>query len=126
MTGLATTAAIVLALGATGWSEGYATYYRPKLFQAVAANHGMWATACMVADDRAPLGTFVWVQGLRTGARRHCRVTDVSEAVDLRRHLDDGLSELDYDSAVTICGRRWLQNGWRNCPVRIWRWRDVR
>jgi hypothetical protein len=123
--GLVAQAALILALG-HGASEGYATHYRSGLFETVARNRGMSVVPCMVADDVADMGAWIWVRGVRTGALRRCRVTDVSAGSarvpgsDKWRHLRDGLIELDHDSAVEICGP-WFRERWRNCPVIVWR-----
>jgi hypothetical protein len=125
LTGLVTQAALILALG-QGGTDGYATHYSPGLFERVARNRGMPVAACLVADDVAQLGAWLWVRGVRTGALRHCQVTDLSHGSatvpgsDKWRHLRDGLIELDHDSAVEVCGE-WFSGPWRHCPVTIWR-----
>ena len=126
MTGLAASAALVWAMGCSGWADGYATHYRAGLFEEVAHNRDMPIASCMVADDVAELGAFITIRGVRTGAIRRCQVTDMSAGrattpgSDKWRHLHDGLVELDYDSALAICGK-WFRERWRNCPIRIWR-----
>jgi hypothetical protein len=116
MTGLISGAALILALGQTGWERGYATHYRQGLFEQVADNRGMPRARCMVADDRTPLGAFVAIRGARTGVLLRCQTTDVSAPKDKARHLRDGLVELDYHSGRAICGK-WFAERWRNCPV---------
>ena len=121
MTGLIAGAALVLALGCTGWETGYATRYDAGLMHHVADTRNLPVADCMVSDDLAPLGAFVWVRGSNTGALLSCQVTDVSESIDRGRHVRAGLVELDWASARTICGEAQFAGPWRNCPVWIWR-----
>lgn len=119
MTGLVAQAALLLALGQG--DAGYATRYSPGLMHRVASNRAMPVADCMVSDDLARLGTFVWVRGHNTGALLSCQVTDVSQARDRERHVKAGLVELDWASARRVCGEAAFHGPWRWCPVTVWR-----
>ena len=87
MTGLVAQAALAWALGTTGWEAGYAARYNELLMHIAAANHGLPMADCMVSDDVARLGSFVWVRGVRTGRLLYCQVSDLSKPADRARHL---------------------------------------
>lgn len=117
MTGLAATAALVLALGHTGWEEGYATRYNPGVMRAAATAHGLPVADCMVSLDLAGLGAFVWVRSASTGRLLRCQVSDYSKAEDRKRHIAAGLIELDAASSRLVCLD--YEGPWRQCPVWI-------
>ena len=84
----------------------------------VAKTRGIPLHGCGIAIDGPPLASFVDIVGIRTGVLRRCKVVDVSETVDLARHLRSGLVELDHHTAIAVCGR-WWRGPWRDCPVRV-------
>jgi hypothetical protein len=115
--GLIAQLALVLSLGATGWTEGRATLYAPGKMERVAALRSMSVVPCMVAHPSRPIGTWLWVIGRQTGVMLKCRVTDTSQPWDRARHMRTGLIELDYASAKAICPKGWTGNS-RECEVR--------
>jgi hypothetical protein len=119
LTGLVAVAALVLALGATGWEEGYATRYDPGVMRAAATAHGLPVADCMVSLDLAELGAFVWVRSVATGRLLHCQVSDESKARDRKRHVAASLIELDAASSRLICLD--YDGPWRHCPVWVLR-----
>ncbi len=124
MTGLAAQAALVWALGTTGWEVGYATRYNPGRMHAVAAYRDLPVADCMVSYDRAPLGAFVWVRSENTGRLLFCQITDVSKGAatvsgsDKWRHVRANLIEADWASARELCGDA-FDGPWRECKVQI-------
>ena len=123
MTGLVTSAALVLALG-TGWEPGHGTRYAEHVMHEVAERRGLPVADCMIAYDRAPLGTFVWVRG-QTGRLLWCQVTDESKGradtpgSDKWRHIRANLVEFDWASARAMCVD--FAGPWRDCPVWVLR-----
>lgn len=99
----------------------FATRYRKGLMQEVAKTRGIEMTWCGMAIDNQPPGSFVMVQGVRTGVRRLCRVVDWSKPRDKARHVRDRLIELDHENQALICGRDVAMSGWKSCPVLIYR-----
>jgi len=131
LTGLAIKAALVLALGAQPhtytaqtatpiqWYDGIAAHYAPGVMERVSRNRGLLIVGCMIASPRHKIGQWVIVEGRNTGKRLRCRVTDTSAPVDKARHLRTGLFELDFRSAIALCGSSKLPN--RQCPIRVTR-----
>lgn len=132
MTGLAATAALIWALGAQPhpytaqtargsdqWYEGIAAHYAPGVMERVSRNRGMAIVPCMIASPRHEIGTWVIVEGINTGKRLRCRVTDTSAPQDRARHLRTGLFELGWANTMDLCGSTKLRN--RDCPVRVTR-----
>ena len=71
----------------------------------VSANRDLPQVACMVSSPTLPLGSWVWVYGVRTDTLLRCRVTDVSQPRDKARHLRMGrLVELAYEVTAQLCG----------------------
>jgi hypothetical protein len=105
--------ALILTIGPI---RGYATHYDLGLFEQVRRNRGLPRADCYTSSDWHELGSFVEIEGLRTGVRRVCQVTDVSASPDRARHMRVGLVELDYQSARALCGRA-FRSRWRECPV---------
>jgi len=105
--------ALVLAVGPI---RGYATHYDLGLFEVVRLNRGLPVAACYTSSDWHELGSFVEIEGLRTGVRRVCQVSDVSKPQDRTRHMRVGLFELDYNSAKAVCKQYFLSR-WKDCPV---------
>lgn len=97
--------------------DGYAAHYSPGVFEQVRINRGLPKADCLISSDWHPLGTWVRVEGRRTGAVRVCEVADVSAPADRARHLRAHLFELDFRSAAHICGSTRLAN--RECPIRV-------
>lgn len=119
LTGLVTQAVVVLALGHTGWEAGHATRYSEGLMHTAARNHRLAMADCMVSDDVAPLGAFIWIRSRGTGALLHCQVSDLSAPQDRKRHMLAGLVELDYSSSQRMCVD--FDGPWRACKVDILR-----
>jgi hypothetical protein len=117
--GLVTKLAVVwgMGMGSMGWSGHIAAHYAPGVFVRVEMVRGLPHAACNFASPTHPIGAWRSVEGVRTGVRLRCRVSDTSQPEHRRRHLDLRLIELDYDSARAICGSTRLAN--RDCPVRV-------
>lgn len=107
-----------IVLSPPGPIEGYATHYALGLFEKVRLNRGLPAADCHIASDWHPLGSFVAIEGQRTGVRRIAQVSDVSAPKDRARHMRDGLVELSYRCAQDVCGVAFA-GPWRWCPVRV-------
>lgn len=118
--GLVLRVAVALSVGAggTAWERGIAARYDPGVMERVADNRGMTRERCMIASPFHSIGTWVAVEGVRTGRRRLCRVTDTSAPKDKARHVAKRMIELDYNSAKDICGS--VRIAPRDCPVK-WR-----
>lgn len=116
MIGLAAQAALAFCLGTQPYA-GIAAHYAPGVMERVSLNRGMPIVSCMIASPRHPIGTWVIVEGLNTGKRLRCRVTDTSAPEDKRRHLAQGLFELGWANTVDLCGSTRLRN--RDCPIRV-------
>jgi hypothetical protein len=85
----------------------------------VAKKRGMLFTGCGMSMDRVGIGATIRVTGLRTGVTRTCTVYDVSETIDLRRHLRARQIELDDASARKLCGMRYYRSRPKECPVEV-------
>lgn len=96
-----------------------AARYDPGVMEGVAIYRGLAWTGCGMAYDGPPLGTMVRVEGVRTGVARTCQVVDVSETIDLARHVKARQVELDDRAARAVCGRRYYRSRPRECPVRV-------
>ncbi len=121
LTGLVTTAALVLTLGA-GPLQGYdgiAAHYAPGVMERVSLNRAMPVVECMIASPRHDIGQWVIVEGRNTGKRLRCRVTDTSQPEDWQRHMDEGLFELGYANTIDLCGSTRLRNN--ECQIRVTR-----
>lgn len=113
--GLTVKLALLLSMGASGWTEGRATMYAPGLMERVAANRGMRTAPCMVAHPQVPIGEWLIIRG-SSGLILRCRVTDTSQPQHRARHIKIGLVELDYASAKRLCGPLWTGNS-RECQI---------
>lgn len=99
-------------------SQGVAPHYAPGVMERVARIRHMERVGCMVSSPVEPLGTWLYVYGVRTGALRYCRVTDVSHPRDRARHLRTGrLIEIDYPNTWALCGS--TKDRPERCPVVI-------
>ncbi len=108
----------VLSLGAAPY-DGIAAHYAPGVMERVSLNRGMAIVPCMIASPRHNVGQWVIVEGLNTGTRLRCRVTDTSAPEDWQRHMDDGLFELGWANTIDLCGSTRLRND--ACRVRVTR-----
>lgn len=115
-TGLVVQAALALALGA-GSYDGIAAHYAPGVMERVSLNRGMPIVECMIASPRHTIGQWVIVEGVNTGRRLRCRVTDTSQPQDKTRHLDAGLFELGWANTMELCGSTRLRND--ECRIRV-------
>jgi hypothetical protein len=106
-----------LGAGSLVWSDHIAAHYAPGYFARVAARRQLPSAPCYVASPSHDIGSWLLVEGVRTGVQRLCLVADTSQPWDRARHLRARLIELDYDSARAICGSTRLPN--RDCPVRV-------
>lgn len=99
-------------------SARIAAHYAPGVMERVSRVRGLPQAGCMIASPTEPIGTWVRVRGLRTGATRLCRVTDTSAPQDRLRHIRKRQIELDWPSARAICNIRRVgqEPPWR-CPV---------
>ncbi len=98
----------------TGWAPHYAS----GLMRRVARNRDIAPVACMVSRPRGPIGGWVWIYGHATGTLLHCKVVDVSEAIDLARHERTGrVAELSYEVTRALCGR--TDERVIDCPITV-------
>ena len=105
-----------------GWnvSEGFAPRYAPHVMEQVARNRGMPRVGCMISSPTLPLGSWVYVWGVRSGVLRHCRITDVSKSEDRKRHIrTKRIVELSFDAALEICGIEYIDSQSKECPVLV-------
>lgn len=117
-------AALVLALGigSGGWDHRITAHYRAgKMLEVVQYRnaHG-WAipdAQCYIAHPTIPLGEWVQVQGMNTGKVLRCMVADTSQPWDRDRHIRTRLVEVDFWSALILCGSTKLRND--ECPTRV-------
>ena len=115
--GLIVKLALALALG-VGGERAWAVRYAPGVMERVSRTRGLPIVGCMIAHPRMPIGSWLYISGIRTKASLWCRVTDTSQPQDRARHIASGRIELDYGSSKLICGTTW-QGAARECPVRI-------
>jgi hypothetical protein len=108
---------LCLGAGSLGWSDHIAAHYAPGYFARVAMRRQLPQATCYVASPQHDIGSWLLVEGVKTGVRRRCLVADTSQPWDRQRHVRTRLIELDYDSAGAICGSTRLPN--RDCPVRV-------
>ena len=108
---------LCLGAGSLGWSDHIAAHYAPGYFARVAMRRQLPQATCYVASPQHDIGSWLLVEGVKTGVRRRCLVADTSQPWDYERHVRMRLIELDYDSAGAICGSTRLPN--RDCPVRV-------
>lgn len=100
--------------------EGYAPHYAKGVMERVARNRDMPIVDCMVSSPVYPIGTWVWVAGLNTGAVEHCRITDVSAPKDKARHIrTKRWAELGYQEAIRFCGARHINHRPEQCPILV-------
>lgn len=118
--GLVAHAALALALGAAlvGADVRYAVRYAPGIFEQVAERRGIEPVSCMVAHPTEPIGTWLIVEGVRTGVRLRCRVLDVSAPADRARHIRLKRIEVDPASGAKLCGAQWHGKA-SECMVRV-------
>jgi hypothetical protein len=100
-----------------GWHHGIAAHYSPGLFDRVAAYRGLPAADCYISSDWHAIGDYVLVYGVNTEQTLVCLVADVSQPRDRKRHMRQGLFEVDFHAARVLCGRTDLPN--RQCPIRV-------
>jgi hypothetical protein len=112
---------IIAFLLSDGLSQrGYAPRYNPGVMQRVSRIRHMPIVPCMISSPTLPLGTMVTVYGENTFVSLDCRVTDVSAVKDKQRHIrTKRIIELDYESAIVICGQKHLNHRPEQCPVVI-------
>jgi hypothetical protein len=117
--GLVTKLAVVLGMGmgSMNWSDHIAAHYAPGVFLRVEIARGLPHATCNFASPTLAIGAWRWIEGVRTGVRLRCRVSDTSQPQHRGRHLALHLIELDYESTRAICGSTRLAN--RDCPVRV-------
>lgn len=86
----------------------------------VAARRGIEPAACMVSSPRYPVGTWVYVWGVRTKVLRHCKVVDVSHPRDKARHLRTGREvEISFENTAQLCGS--TKERPERCPIIVYR-----
>ena len=128
MTGLVTTAALVLALGAGGDTR-FAVRYDLGAMGRAAQTHGIPVTDCMFAHPILPLGTRARIRGMRTGHEEICVQGDTSQdrdttgrnsaESDRARHIRLKRVELSYSASFRICGAGW-EGAAVECEIRMW------
>ncbi len=118
MRGLALGAALMLSLGSQS-TEHQAVRYDPGMMERVSGNRGLPVVECMFSHPTLPIGTWVWVKGVKTGHLERCRSTDTSEDVDRPRHIRNRTIELGFRESLRICGSRW-GGAAKDCPVVVW------
>jgi hypothetical protein len=98
--------------------EGYAPHYGKGLMARVAARRGLPAVGCMVSSPRFPIGTYLYVYGVNTGALRYCKVVDVSAPKDSARHLRTRREiEIAYENTIDLCGS--TKTRVTDCPILV-------
>jgi hypothetical protein len=115
-----TLAAILLAVVLYGGEmmSGFAPRYSPNLMERVARNRGMDVAGCMVSSPFYDIGTRVIVYGPNTDRALSCTVVDVSHPRDRARHIrTKRITELSYEAALALCGRKHINHRPEQCPV---------
>jgi hypothetical protein len=105
-----------------GWAvqEGFAPRYAPGVMETVARNRDMPRVGCMISSPTLPLGSWVYVWGVRSKVLRHCRITDVSAPKDRQRHIrTQRIAELSFDAALAICGVEYIDSQSKECPILV-------
>lgn len=105
-----------------GWQvqEGYAPRYAKNVMEQVARNRDMPRVGCMISSPTLPLGSWVYVWGVRSQVLRHCRITDVSAPKDKERHMrTKRIAELSFDAALGICGIEYIDSQSKECPILV-------
>jgi len=74
---------------------------------------------CGASMDGPGIGAWIRVTGVRTGVVRECQVVDVSQTVDLKRHLKARQIEIDDRSARAVCGAKAYRSRPKECPVDV-------
>lgn len=84
----------------------------------VADYRGLARVGCMVSSPTVGIGEWVYVVSQNNGAIRYCKVVDTSETIDRARHIRTGRAvELDYRTALIICGAEHINDPPEHCPV---------
>lgn len=111
---------IAVALFGGEVHQGYAPRYSPGVMERVAARRGLEPVGCMVSSPRYDVGTWVYVYGFNTDTLLRCRITDVSQTRDRRRHLRTKReTELGYTEARRLCGEAAMDKRPEQCPVLV-------
>lgn len=111
---------VFVALHGGELHSGYGPRYSKGVMERVARVRDLPQVGCMVSSPYWPIGTWVWVAGLNTGAVEHCRVTDVSQKKDRLRHIKTRrVAELGYNEALTICGVKNINKKPEQCPILV-------
>jgi hypothetical protein len=118
--GLIQQVVLVLTLGVAmaGADSRWAVRYNPNVMERVAHVRRMEVVPCMAAHPTYPLGTWLLIEGVDTGIREACRVTDVSHPRDRARHIRTRRIELSYAASLRICKRGW-SGAARDCKVLV-------
>lgn len=96
--------------------SGWAPHYAPGLMEQVARNRGMEQSACMVSSPIYPLGTQLWVYGVKTEALLLCTVVDVSQPRHRQGHIDRRIIvEIGHENTRQLCGT--IRGSVKECPV---------
>jgi hypothetical protein len=96
--------------------RGYAARYGAGKMARVATVRGIPHERCMIAATRERIGTWVRVEGVRTGTVVDCIVVDVVADKDRREVERRGIVvELDHAWAVPVCGS--ARERPERCPV---------
>lgn len=96
----------------------WAVRYNPGVMERVSRNRKLPIVSCMLAHPTLAIGTWVEIEGITTGRKERCRVTDTSHPRDKARHIRTKRIELDYASSRRLCGSRWKGKA-SECPVRL-------
>lgn len=120
MTGLISTAALVLALGTTGWEVGFAVRYREGRMERTADIRAIPQQPCMVAwtaATDADIGE-TWLRIVGPGGAATCLVVDLPETRDRAALEKRGIVvELGYMNR-DLCLPGWTGRA-RDCKVRV-------
>lgn len=109
-------ALIRLLLLAVAIQEGFAPHYAKGLMAEVSRNRDLPIAGCMVSSPTETIGTWLYVYGVRTGAVRHCRVTDVSQDRHRSGHIRRRMwVELSFEVTRDLCGTTTGRSV--DCPV---------
>lgn len=107
---------ILVALGLGTAMEGFAPRYSPQLMARVAERRGMAVQGCLISSAYYPLGTHLWVWGVKTKRLKDCTVVDVSADKDRARHRrTKRLIEIAHEDAQELCGS--TKSRPTDCPV---------
>jgi hypothetical protein len=117
-----TLARILLAVVLYGGEvmSGVAPRYSKGVMERVSRNRDLPLAGCMVSSPYYDVGEWVLVYGVNTDRALRCRITDVSHPRDRARHIRTRrVTELSYEAALALCGRKHINHRPEQCPVTV-------